>query len=384
MPDGRECGVSHWVLHVDLDQFIAAVELLRRPELRGRPVVVGCDGDPTKRGVVSTASYEAREYGVHSGIPLRTAARRCPQGVFLAVDRELYEAVSATVMATLHEVDAVVEVLGWDEAFLGVETDDPEASARDIQQRVRAATDLDCSVGIGQNKLQAKMATGFGKPAGMFRLTRASWFATLGQLPTDVLWGIGSKTAKRLSGMSISTVLELAHADPQALAAVFGPTTGPWLVRLGQGRASSTVTSAPHIPRSRSREITFQQDLDDWDRVRSQVAVLVRAVAEDIAVVQRRVVRVVVKVRYAPFTTLTHGRALTAPSADVGLIEQAALAALKAFSSRRPVRLLGVRVELEPTESDAKLTVLAEDQHPARGSWIRQASGFPVQERGVR
>jgi DNA polymerase-4 len=340
--------VTRWVLHVDMDQFIAAVELLRRPELRGRPVVVGGDGDPTKRGVVSTASYEAREYGVHSGIPLRTAARRCPEAVFLAVDRELYEAASAKVMATLHEVDAVVEVLGWDEAFLAVETDDPEASAREIQHRVRAATDLDCSVGIGQNKLQAKMATGLGKPAGIFRLTHASWLATLGERPTDVLWGIGSKTAKRLSGMGISTVLELSQADPQVLAAAVGPTTGPWLVRLAQGRGSATVVSAPYIPRSHSRETTFQLDLDDWDRVRREVAVLVRRVTQDVAEGQRRVVRVVVKVRYAPFTTFTHGRALTAPSADVEAIGQAALAALDAFTSRGPVRLLGVRAELEP------------------------------------
>jgi DNA polymerase-4 len=339
--------VTHWVLHVDMDQFIAAVELLRRPELRGRPVVVGGDGDPTKRGVVSTASYEAREYGVHSGLPLRTAARRCPEAVFLAVDRDLYEAASATVMAALQEVDAVVEVLGWDEAFLAVETDDPEASAREIRQRVRAATDLECSVGIGQNRLQAKLATGFGKPAGIFRLTDATWFEVLGDRPTDALWGIGSKTAKRLAELGISTVLELSQADPAALAAAVGPTTGPWLVRLAQGRASARVVSAPYIARSHSRETTFQQDLQDWDRVRQEVADLTRRVAQDIADSQRRAVRVVVKVRYAPFITATHGRALSAPSRDAEAIEAAALAALDVFTSRRPVRLLGVRAELE-------------------------------------
>jgi len=347
VPDGRECGMTRWVLHVDMDQFIAAVELLRRPELRGRPVVVGGDGDPTKRGVVSTASYEAREYGVHSGIPLRTAARRCPEAVFLPVDRELYEAASAKVMEALKGVDAIVEVLGWDEAFLALETDDPEAKAREIQQRVRAATDLDCSVGIGQNKLQAKLATGFGKPAGIFRLTYASWFGLLGERPTDVLWGIGSKTAKRLSGMGITTVLELSRADPQALAAEVGPTTGPWLVRLAQGRASSAVVSAPYVARSHSRETTFQENLEDWDRVRHEVAVLARQVAEDVANEQRRAVRAVVKVRYAPFITSTHGRALTVPSSDVEAIEQAALDALDTFTSRGPVRLLGVRAELE-------------------------------------
>jgi nucleotidyltransferase/DNA polymerase involved in DNA repair len=152
-------------LHVDLDQFIAAVEVLRRPELRGRPVVVGGDGDPAKRGVVSTASYEAREYGVHSGLPMRTAARRCPDAVFLPVDKPAYETASAKVMAVLREVALAVEVMGWDEAFLAVETDDPEGVARQIRARVAAATRLECSVGIGENRLQAKLATGFGKSA---------------------------------------------------------------------------------------------------------------------------------------------------------------------------------------------------------------------------
>ncbi len=126
------------MLHVDLDQFIAAVEVLRRPELRGLPVVVGGDGDPTKRGVVSTASYEAREHGVHSGLPLRTAVRRCPDAVFLPVDKPAYDAASAEVMAELRALGVVVEVLGWDEAFLAVDTDDPEAFAREIQRRVAA------------------------------------------------------------------------------------------------------------------------------------------------------------------------------------------------------------------------------------------------------
>jgi DNA polymerase-4 len=166
--------VSAWVLHVDLDQFIAAVEVLRRPELRGKPVVVGGDGDPAKRGVVSTASYEAREFGVHSGQPLRTAAKRCPQCVFLPVDADAYNEVSERVMAVLRDTGRPVEVLGWDEAFVGADTADPETFARGLAADVRAATQLDCSIGIGENKLQAKIATGFGKPAGVFRLTSRS------------------------------------------------------------------------------------------------------------------------------------------------------------------------------------------------------------------
>ncbi|GLY77557.1 DNA polymerase IV [Actinoallomurus iriomotensis] len=339
--------MAPWVLHVDLDQFLVAVEVLRHPELRGLPVVVGGDGDPAKRGVVSTASYEAREFGVHSGLPLRTAARRCPGAVFLPVDRPVYEAASAEVMAVLRAYDAVVEVLGWDEAFLAVDTGDPEADAREIRRRVHAATGLDCSVGIGENKLQAKVATGFGKPGGIFRLTGATWLDVLGDRPADALWGIGRKTARRLAALGIGTVRGLAETEPDALAARFGPATGPWLVRIARGEHSSPVSAAPHVPHSRGRETTYQRDLDDWTEVRAEVARLARRVAEEVAADGRRAVRVVVKVRYAPFTTRTHGRTPAMPTAETDAVERAALAALDAFTPDRPVRLLGVRAELE-------------------------------------
>jgi DNA polymerase-4 len=333
------------VLHVDLDQFIAAVEVLRHPELRGRPVVVGGDGDPTKRGVVSTASYEAREHGVHSGLPLRTAARRLPDAVFLPVDRAAYEEVSDQVMAVLRESGAVVEVLGWDEAFLGVDTADPEGFARSLAARVREATQLDCTVGIGENKLQAKIATGFGKPAGVFRLTHANWFEVLGARPTDALWGIGAKTAKKLARLGIGTVGDLAAADPDALAAEFGPMTGPWLVLLGRGRGDADVDDTPYVARGHGREETFQQNIADWDQVQAEVARIAGLLAVDLAAETRPAVRVIVKVRYAPFVTQTHGVPLPSPSSDAAVIEQAALAALERFTGRRPVRLVGVRAE---------------------------------------
>jgi nucleotidyltransferase/DNA polymerase involved in DNA repair len=342
---GRNASVGRWVLHVDLDQFIAAVEVLRHPELRGRPVVVGGDGDPTKRGVVSTASYEAREYGVHSGLPLRTAARRLPDAVFLPVDREAYDEVSATVMDVLRSSGAVVEVLGWDEAFLGVDVEDPEAFAWLLAGRVRSATQLDCSVGIGENKLQAKIATGFGKPAGVFRLTSANWFSVLGDRPTDALWGIGAKTARKLAGLGISTVSDLAAADPDALAAVFGPMTGPWLVLLGRGRGDADVDDSPYLARGHGKEETFQVNISDWSRVQAEVARLALLLAGDLVAEPRPAVRVVVKVRYAPFVTETHGVTLASPSSEAAVIEATALAALERFTGRRPVRLLGVRAE---------------------------------------
>ena len=339
--------MTSWVLHVDLDQFLAAVEVLRHPELRGRPVVVGGDGDPTKRGVVSTASYEARAFGVRSGVPLRTALARCPDAVFLPVDRPTYEAASEQVMATLRGFDVPVEVLGWDEAFMGVDADDPQAYARSVQDAVRAATRLECSVGIGQNKLQAKIATEYGKPAGVFTITDDTWFDVLGDEPTSRLWGIGQKTAAKLAAAGIGTVRELADADPEALAARFGPSTGPWLVRVGRGRGGSQVSAEPYVVRSRSREHTFQRDLEDWDQVRAELVALARQVTEDVAADGRPAVRVVVKVRYKPFFTSTHGQGLSEPTQDEAAIAAAALAALEMFTDRRPVRLLGVRAELE-------------------------------------
>jgi nucleotidyltransferase/DNA polymerase involved in DNA repair len=344
---------GNWVLHVDLDQFIAAVEVLRHPELRGRPVVVGGDGDPGKRGVVATASYEAREYGVHSGLPLRTAAKRLPpDAVFLPVDRAAYEAVSERVMDVLRDSGAVVEVMGWDEAFVGVTSDDPEGFGRGLQESVLAKTNLSCSVGIGENKLHAKIATALakpalGKPAGVFRLTSANWYQVLGARPTDALWGIGSKTSKKLAGLGISTVSDLAAASPDELAAVFGPMTGPWLVMLGRGIGDRDVDPSPYVAKGHGREETFQVNIASWESVRDEIVRIAGLLAADLAVSdpERPVARVIVKVRYAPFITETHGVAIKDMPQNQAALDQAAVAALDRFTGRRPVRLLGVRAE---------------------------------------
>ena len=197
---------------------------------------------------MSTASYEARAFGVRSGMPLRTAVRRCPDAVVLPVDKPAYDAASAVVMDTLRAVPgAVVEVLGWDEAFVGVEADDPEAVAHRIQADVLAATDLHCSVGIGDTKVRAKIATEFGKPRGTFRLTRENWFEVMGERPTGDLWGVGPRISQRLAALGVVTVRQLAEAEDGVLAAEFGPQTGPWLGALGRGESSSTVDDTPWV-----------------------------------------------------------------------------------------------------------------------------------------
>jgi DNA polymerase-4 len=345
--------MARWVLHVDLDQFIAAVEVLRRPQLAGRPVIVGGDGGPTKRGVVSTASYEARAFGVRSGMPLRTAAKRCPQAVFLPVDAEAYLAASAEVMATLRTFPAVVEVAGWDEAYLEVETDDPEGLARQIQAAVLERTSLRCTVGIGENKLRAKLAAGFGKPAGVFRLTRESWDEVMGGLTTDALWGIGAKTARKLGALGIRTVAELARADDDALARAFGPSTGPRLRRLATGEDATPVSAEPYVPKGQSRERTFQQNLIDVGEIRHELERLTHELLGDLRKEGRPVVRVIVKVRFAPFSTTTHGVRLERPTRDATAIGAAALEALGRFELDRPVRLLGVRAELARGQSSS-------------------------------
>jgi DNA polymerase-4 len=284
------------------------------------------------------------------------------------VDADAYNEVSAVVMNVLRETGCPVEVLGWDEAFLGVETDDQEGFARGIIADVKAATELDCSVGIGDNKLQAKMATSFGKPAGVGRLTTATWFELIGDQAPDIIWGIGAKTTAKLATLGITTVRELAAADMTGLAKAFGPTTGPWLVLLGNGRGEREVDSTPYVHRSHGREVTYQRNLTDWTEIGTQVSRLARQVAAEVT--ERPVARVVVKVRYAPFDTVTHGASLpkseqSPPGAPLPpaeplpfepppgsaaarwaeVIEQAALAALATFTPGRPVRLLGVRAE---------------------------------------
>jgi DNA polymerase IV len=338
-----------WVLHVDLDEFLAAVEMARRPELRGRPVVVGGAGDPTQRAVVATASYAAREFGIHSGMPLRTAAKRCPDAVFLPSDPPAYEAVSEQVMAALRQLPAVVEVLGWDEAFLGAHTSDPEGLAGDVQRAVKEGSGLSCSVGIGDNRLRAKVATGFAKPAGVYRLTRDNWMAVMGHRPPQALWGIGAKTARKLADAGVTTVDELARADPSELAERFGPTMGPWYKFLALGLGGTEVTAEPYKPRSRSRETTFQRNLTERAEIDRQVALLAARVAQDVADEGRPAAQITVKVRFAPFFTHTRVVTLPAPTSDPAEIEQAAHAALARFDlTGQPIRLLGVRATLTP------------------------------------
>ncbi|MFS0867216.1 DNA polymerase IV [Microbacterium sp. 179-B 1A2 NHS] len=352
-----------WVLHVDLDQFIAAVEVLRRPELAGRPIIVGGRGDPTERAVVSTASYEARAFGVGSGMPLRIAARKVPDAVLLPVDAPTYVAASDEVMSTLRgHAGAVVQVLGWDEAFVGVTTADPEGYARSLQAAVLDRTRLHCSVGIGDTLVRAKVATGFAKPQGVYRLTAETWLDVMGDRPTIELWGVGPKISRRLATLGIRTVADLANADFGPLEAEFGPRMGPWYRQLGRGEGSSTVDDTPWVARGHGRETTFQLDVVDPADIDAAARTLAAQVLDDVAAEGRPVVGVGLKVRYAPFTTKTFTRKVP-ETEDRDAVVEAIMALVARIEPDRPLRLLGVRAEMRMPD-DAR-----EGHTPTRGGW---------------
>ncbi|OBA79976.1 DNA polymerase IV [Mycobacterium sp. 1164966.3] len=338
-----------WILHIDLDQFLASVELRRHPELVGLPVIVGGNGDPNEpRKVVTCASYEAREFGVRAGMPLRQAARRCPEATFLPSDSAAYDEASDQVMALLRDLGHPVEVWGWDEAYVAVAAPaDPAEVAEQIRTVIFTETGLSCSVGISDNKQRAKVATGFAKPAGVFALTDANWMTLMAERPVDALWGVGPKTAKKLAVLGITTVWELAHSDAELLTSVFGPSTGLSLLLLAKGGGDTDVSAEPWVPRSRSHVVTFPRDLTDRAEMDSAITELARRALDEVVAAGRIVTRVAVTVRTATFYTRTKIRKLTTPSTDPDVITTAVLHVLDLFELDRPIRLLGVRLELE-------------------------------------
>jgi len=334
------------ILHVDMDAFFAAVEQRRRPELRGRPVVVGGSGNPHSRGVVSTASYEARAYGIHSAMPLRTAVKKCPHAVFLPVDFDAYSAYSKTIMAILREYTPLVEPLSLDEAFLDVSDrpGDARALAEEIRHRIAAATGLTASIGIGPNKLLAKIASGLRKPNAVTEIREEDVASLLHDLPSTVLWGIGPKTAARLeAALGVRTVGDLRRLSLEALQRELGPRWGEYLYHTCRGEDDSPVVT-DWEPRSASRETTYQYDTRRRDAVVATIAELADDVVEDLRRSGYRGKTVTLKIRYRDFATHTRALTLAAPTDDHEEIRRTAIGLLDRFTLDRPVRLVGVRV----------------------------------------
>jgi len=329
------------VAHVDMDAFYVAIELRRRPELRGLPVVVAGGGP---RAVVTTASYEARRYGVGSAIPAARARRLCPQAVFLAPDFPVYRAASAEVMEIVRSHVDTVEVVGLDEAYLDLAgLYSPRAAMRRLATEIQERTALTCSVGIGPNKLVAKVASDAEKPAGFVVLTREQARERFAGAPPSLIPGIGPKTAARLGELGLETLAQLAAAPESLLGERFGANLGRDLRRRAHFEHDGVVGAARKVV-SESRERTFDHDVADRLTLREQLRAMAIQLCASLAGHDRHGRTVAIKVRLDDFTTATRARTLPAPTNDPDVVAAVALELLDRYAPPRPVRLLGVRV----------------------------------------
>jgi DNA polymerase-4 len=336
-PGSDELGVAH----LDADAFYVSVELLRRPELRGRPVIVSGSGP---RAVVTTASYEARRFGVGSAMPAARARRLCPDAVTLPPDFAAYRAASVAVMAIVREHVERVEVVGLDEAYLDLAgLFSPRAAMRRLLAEIRARTGLTCSVGIGPNKLVAKVASDAEKPGGFVVLSREQACARFAAEPPGIVPGIGPKTAARLAALGLRTLADVGAAPTELLVGSFGANLGRDLGRRARLEHVGAVGAARKVV-SESRERTFDRDISDPGELRDALARMARELCAGLAKHERSGRTIGIKVRLDDFTTVTRARTLAKPTCDATVVSELALRLLREYSPPRPVRLLGVRV----------------------------------------
>ncbi|MEZ5115568.1 MAG: DNA polymerase IV [Candidatus Nanopelagicales bacterium] len=361
------------VLHVDMDAFYASVELLTRPELRGRPVVVGGSGS---RGVVLSATYEARALGVHSAMPIGRARRVAPQAVFLDPDHRRYARVSAGVMEVFRSVTPLVEPLSLDEAFLDVagarrRLGSPREIGELIRARVHDEQGITCSVGVAPTKFVAKLASTRAKPDGLLVVPRDAVVAFLHPLPVAALWGVGERTEEQLLRLGLRTVGDLAHTPTATLQRALGHAVGTHLSDLAWGRDPRRVE--PYEPdKSIGAEETFSRDVDDPEVIRRELLRLAEKVASRLRAQGYLGRTVQLKVRFADFTTITRSRTLGAPS-DVGReLYTTARDLYDALGLQRArLRLVGVRVEgLVDADSAPQQLVLGAREHGWRDAEV--------------
>lgn len=345
----------HVYAHLDCDAFYVSVELMRRPQLRGKPVVVAGSGP---RAVVTTASYEARQFGIHSATPASRARRLCPDAIFIPPDFDTYREVSKRVMERVQSYVERVEIVGLDEAYLDLTgLVAPRAAMRRLVSEIRAATGIGCSVGIGPNKLVAKVASDAEKPGGFVVLTREEACVRFAEAPPRLLPGIGAKTAERLERLGIATLGALARSTDEDLAEHFGPRWGPYLRRRASFEDDGEVET-DRVAVSESRETTFDYDIAD----RAEQAAVLRRLSDELCAGLRKSARrgrtIAIKVRLDDFTTVTRARTITRATDDPAVVGELACTLLEEYAPPRPVRLLGVRVASFDSEEPAP----AEDQ----------------------
>ena len=361
------------ILHVDMDAFYASVELRTRPELRGRPVIIGSTGG---RGVVLSATYEARALGVHSAMPMTRARRLAPDAIVIEPRHAEYAQVSADVMALFASITPLVEPLSLDEAFLDVSgavrrLGSPRAIAELIRARVVDEQGITCSVGVASTKFIAKLGSTRCKPDGCLVIPRDRVIDFLHPLPVGALWGVGERTEEQLTRLGLRTVGDLAHTPAATLQRALGPAAGRHLHDLAWGRDDRAVT--PGEPeKSIGNEETFAIDLDDHDEIRAHLLKLADQVAARLRASGHVARTVVLKVRFSDFSTITRSRTL--PNAtDVGADLYGTVRTLfDALGLQRArVRLVGVRAEnLEPAEGGARQLLLGEPETGRRDAEV--------------
>ncbi len=335
------------ILHVDMDAFYASVEQRDRPELRGKPVIVGGAGG---RGVVAAASYEVRRFGVHSAMPTREALRRCPEAICVAPRMAHYSAVSREIFAVFHEFTPLVQGLSLDEAFLDVTGSlavlgEPAHIAREIKRRIRERTELTASVGVAPNKLVAKIASDLRKPDGLVMVRPGEVTALLDPLPVRKLFGLGEKTAPKVEALGIHTLGDLRRASPARLRPIFGRYT-----ERVQQRAAG-IDDRPVVPdldeKQISAEETFDTDIGDRTRLQAEVARLADKTCARLRAKEMVAGCVTVKIRRKDFTTYTRQRHFEPPTQETRVIARIAAELLDAWLREQPraeLRLLGVGV----------------------------------------
>lgn len=348
------------ICHLDMDAFYVSAELQRRPELRGKPVVVAGNGP---RAVVTTASYEARRFGVFSATPAQRARRLCPDAIFVQPDFEHYRARSREVMEVLREQVDQVEVMGLDEAYLdltGIER--WRSAAKRIKTAVTQATGLGCSVGVGPNKLVAKVASDADKPNGFLVLTTAEARERFAASSPGLIPGIGPKTVERLAGHGIERLDQLGAKSDGMLASWFGDRLGPHLGRLARFEDDSQL-KVSRVRKSESRETTFDRNLRGLPELEPMLERLAGELCADLARNERRGRTIGIKVRLDDFSTHTRMRTIDTPTCEVETVRAISLGLLRALDPERPVRLLGVRVAgMEPADDGTPASAEPEGQ----------------------
>jgi DNA polymerase-4 len=335
--DWRRC-----IAHLDMDAFYASVELRRRPDLKGKPVIV-CGNGP--RAVVTTASYEARRLaGIHSAMPAATARRRLPDAIYIPPDFTAYREASREVMAILRANAETVEVVGLDEAYVDLTgLFAPKATMRRIATEVRQETALTCSIGISENRLLAKITSELGKPAGLVVLSRADALERFAGDSPALVPGIGPKTVARLERMGIGDLATLRGYDLVALEAAFGPRMGGWLQSRARFEDETPIGVSRKI-KSQSTETTFDTDVADQERLAESLRGLAEELCRrlDSRGLEGRTIGI--KVRLDDWTTITRSHTVKTETNDPAVVVPAALELLRAYAPPRPVRLLGVRM----------------------------------------